>query len=448
MATKITLEEYKRKFGKLPDFSTAKTTNTQETGPSLGERLGNTGTEMRERVSGNISGTGDYADKSLLNRGVGATATVFSGVAKGALDYAPKPVREAASYVGEKVGQGFNATTDFVSDSKGLQGFMKDVPKNNLGEEILGTVSGAGEIAGTISGAKGTAGALNRTVNLTKKVGTAVSDTANTLKNKIPLSKPLNPIDTAVQDATPNYEASTPTQKGKLLDRTQEGGILKGRTVKPNALEIEAGTELSKVPGYNPNSTKLAKFQVAKTENIKRGQALEASLKTEKVVVPKREIVSTVKKVINDVPNYSLLLAKSDPVIINYMRVLENAVNKVDGTLSGVLKLRKLLDDTYENARGKQAYGSDKISALDDVHKPARDALTQYLISHAKNTDVKASLRSQWNLYRAMDELQSAAEKESGSIIGRFRQNNPVLNRAAELGIQATGLGAGLGLTK
>ncbi len=252
----------------------------------------------------------------------------------------------------------------------------------------------------------------------------------------------------AIGDATPNYEASTPTQRQKLLGRVQEGGTFKGRTVKPTALETEAGQELSKVPGYDPNSTKLQKYQVAKAEIATRGEALSSSLQNEKIIVPKKEIVSKVRTAINDVPEQSLLLQKSDPVIKNYIRVVNNAVNSVDGNLKGVLDLRKNLDAVYENARGKAAFGSDKIAALDEVHTAARDTLTQYLIDHAAETDVKASLRGQWNLYRALDQLQIAAEKESGSSVGRLIQKYPITSKVVEKGARAVGLGTGISIVK
>ena len=99
------------------------------------------------------------------------------------------------------------------------------------------------------------------------------------------------------------------------------------------------------------------------------------------------------------------------------------------------------MDDAYENARGKQAFGSDKISALDDINKASRDALTNYLIENAKNTKVKLSLREQWNLYRAIDELKTMAEKESGSMVGRFIQQNPRAAKVIKGTTQALGIG-------
>lgn len=216
--------------------------------------------------------------------------------------------------------------------------------------------------------------------------------------------------------------------------RVQEGGVIKGRTVTSTSLEKEAAQELSKVKGYDPKATNLEKHQLIQKEIATRGKALTQSLKNETIAVPRKEIVSTVRNAVNEVPNESLLLQKSDPVIKNYMRVVNNAVAQNDGTLEGVLNVRKQLDAAYSAARGKMAFGSDSSAALDDVHTSARDSLTQYLIDHAKNTDVKSSLRSQWNLYRADDVIAPKSAKEGGNMVTRFAKAHPKITKAAEIG--------------
>src|SRR5207248_9538959 len=138
-------------------------------------------------------------------------------------------------------------------------------------------------------------------------------------------------------------------------------------------------------------------------------------LQDEKILRPPQQITKVVADAVNAVPEKSLLLQKSDPVISNYTRVVKNAVAQNDGTLAGELKVRQAMDAAYENARGKLAFGSDKISALDDVHRAGRDALNQDIISHARSTDVKAGLKSQWDLLRASDVLRTKAESEAGT---------------------------------
>lgn len=343
------------------------------------------------------------------------------------------------------IGKAVEFVSDKISDTPAVQKFANS-KAGEITSRITEDVANLNTIAGAVAGGMKVPEAKSVIISKTKGAIDSVSDS---VKNIIPKPKPpASPLETAIKDSTPNYETSTPTARGKLLSRVEEGGILKGRTVKPDKLNIEAGTELSKVPGYEPSATKLSKYQVTKAEIAKRGESLESSLKGEKVIVSKKEIISKVQKALDKLPNESLLLQKSDPVIANYMRVFKNALKKQPGNLYGILKLKKILDDAYENARGKQAFGSDKISALDDINKASRDVLTQYLIENAKNTKVKLSLKSQWDLYRALDELKTAAEKESGSSIGRLMQNNPLTTKIVETGVKAAGFGAGIGIIK
>lgn len=282
--------------------------------------------------------------------------------------------------------------------------------------------------------------AINSLPSVIENASSKIGGIASNVGGKINLSRSIDPLEVAIKDATPTYGALSTSQKGKVLNRVQEGGILGERTVKPTKLEVEAGTELSKIPGYDPSATKLAKYQLAQNEIAKRGQELETKLDAEKIIVPKKQVVNIVKNAIADTTKDSLLIQRADPAVKNYVRVLENAVNQSDGTLGGILRLRKTLDSVYENARGKLAFGSDKLSALDEIHTSSRNALTQYLVDNAK-TDVKSALRSQWNLYRASDELKFMAEKEAGSIIGRLMQQYPRSTKAVKMVGKAAGLG-------
>lgn len=363
---------------------------------------------------------------------IGATLSPFAG--------SVKPIGQAINYVGDKIG-----------NMSGVQKFANS-KAGEVTNRAVEDINGLNTIAGAVAGGMKSPEVGESMVNAAKNdIGgaidggggavSAVKDMASNVKEKITPAKP-DRVQTAIKDATPDYESMTKPQKGKVLDRVKEGGMLEGRSVEPDAMQVEAGNELSNVPEYDPASTKLQKYQVAKKEVGRRGQELQTKIDAETHIVPKKQVAKMVVDAVNDLPNRSLLLQKSDPVIANYIRVFKNALRKEPGTLGGVFRLRKILDQAYENARGKQAFGSDKISALDDINKVARDTLTQYVIDNAKNVDVKAGMRSQWNLYRAIDELKTAAERESGSVVGRFKQNHPFITKS----LKATGRAAGIGL--
>lgn len=418
--------EYKKKYGEIGLAQLSEPTQPEEKG-YLGRVI--------EQVKGNVH----EASQSLDASRAGTMNPLRAGVniAKNASSAVLAPVSQAPGF--KQLGEGFNKAGQAIVDTK-AGNKVTDALANNFSPETLGTAADTVETGLNVAGIEGTIAGAKSGFTKTKSAYNKITEpTPSGGSSSIP--DPQVTLKTAIQDATPDYESANPTRQTKLLDRVQEGGILQGGKVTPNALEIEAGTELSKVPGYDPKSTKLAKYKVTKAEIANRAKTLRESLKNEKVVVPKREVTSFVSKAVNDLPNRSLILQSADPVIANYMRVFKNAFKKLPGTLEGILDLKQTLDDAYENARGKQAFGSDKISALDDINKVSRDALTDYMIKKARNTDVKTGLRSQWNLYRALDELKIMAQKEPRSQFGRLKQKYPLTTK----GVRAAGRMIGVG---
>lgn len=428
----ITEAEYKKRYG-APDFSTAKQVSSE--GQDYLSRVGSTiKTNLGEAMQSATSGNGNLANDFSAG----------ANIAKNLTGAVLSPIAEAPGF--KQIGEGFNKVGQAIVESP-IGNKLTDKLSEKFSPQTLGTTSDLVETALNVVGIKGTLSGIKGGFNKTKSaVNSTVDATKQTFNKMTQKSATKSPLETAIKDATPDYESLSSTKKGQYLDRVQEGGTLEGRSIKPNKLEIEAGAELSKVPGYNPEGTKLSKYQATKAEITKQGQAFKESLKGEKQIVPKKETAKVAIDAINQVPNKSLLLQSSDPVIKNYIRVLKTALIKEPGNLSGVQRLIEVLDDAYENARGKQAFGSDKISALDDVHTAARNALTDYLIKKAKSTNVKAAKRSLWNLYRALDALRVAAEKESGSTVGRFMQSNPMTTKVIKGAANATGIGGAVNL--
>lgn len=425
----LSQEQFKQKYGEVGLTQFAQTAKAQKE-PGYFSRVGS---QVKDNLSEAFQSEKSFASNpnATLGQGLAAGANIAKNLSGAVL----APLTQAPGF--KQLGEGFGKAGEAIVNTD-LGNKLTDTLANNFSPETLGTASDVVEtglnVAGIYGGVKGGKALIEKGKN-------AVGQMKANADTPPPPTDQQITLDAAIKDATPDYESSTPTGKGKLLDRTQEGGFLKGRTVKPNALETEAGTELSKVPGYDPASTKLAKYQATKAEISKQGQAFKESLKNERTVVPKKEVASTVVKAVNEVPTKSLLLQSSDPIIKQYIRVMKAALVKEPGNLSGVQSLIETLDDAYENARGKQAFGSDKISALDDVHKASRDALTKYLIEKAQNTSVKAMKRALWNLYRATDMLRLAAEKESGSVIGRAIQKHPVTAKVVKALSNAVGIG-------
>lgn len=239
----------------------------------------------------------------------------------------------------------------------------------------------------------------------------------------------------AIQDVTPAY---SPKIIGESGIKVQEGGIVKGRTVVSSKINKEAGTELANTKSYDPNATNLDKYNAVTEKEIPSiGKTLDTSLENEHILRPPKEIMSVVKKAVTEASQNSLLLQKTDPIVVNYLRVADRAISKSDGTLAGEWKVRKILDQAYEDAGGK--YGNNK--GLDQIHRASRNALLEDMESKAVTTEVKASMKQMTNLYNASDTLLDKAKAEGGSSWERFTKKHP----ATKYLLKIAGEGAGLG---
>ena len=401
-----------------------------------------------------------YGEAGLRTAGAvaGAAADIVGEAAKSAWNtFVPDSIKNVVSGAVQQGGNDFLQAKNILgqTNQQTIQGIANFAAKHPEATKDLGSVVDIASLFGLkaapgaqMTGEEAVAGAKG-IVSKGTQIAEDIAGKAKGIITKSPESVAAKNLEMAVKDATPAYskrligEPAIKTETG-MIPRVQEGGAIKGRIVTPTTMEKSAGAELLKVPNYPTNGTALQKFQAIQPEIAARAEALAKSLKDEGVLRPPQQIVKVVKDAISNVSKESLLLQKSDPVISNYLRVLNNAVKVNDGTLAGELDVRKAMDAAYKNARGKLAFGSEKISALDDIHTAARDALNQDMIAHARNTDVKASLKSQWDLIRASDVLRDKAEAEAKTSIGRFTQKYPLTSKAAKAAGRAAGLGAGI----
>lgn len=440
-------------------------------------------------ISSDIQDAGSQLDTDMndtstnpLEKGVRAASDIATGVTNVAADVIPggKAVLGAAGKVAgagiDAAGNIGNTLADLATKvhlmspeqkatyDKANSDFASSDSGKNI-SKIATDLAAAGNTAGTILGASEGAGAIDSGItkgaNITKAGAGAVKDAATSALKGDPAAqaaqqaakdaatKQANTA-AAIKDATPDYESMNPTQKAKLrtqsavngVPRVQEGGTVKGRTVTPTKSEIAAGTELSNVKGYSPSMTNLEKSNLIQSEITNQAKTVRAGLAKEGIAVPPKEVLGVVTRAINKIPDTSLLVSKADPVIKNYTRVVRNAITKAPGTMEGMLDVRQALDQAYNNARGGLAYNSDKLASIDEIHKAGRDALNNYITDKAKNTPYEASMKTQTNLYRALDEVGRRADREAGSSVGRFVQQHPTAVKIGKTVGRATGLGA------
>jgi hypothetical protein len=291
-------------------------------------------------------------------------------------------------------------------------------------------------------------------------------------------------IASRLDDATPSYHKSMIGKyvmtadsldedgnlvKGSLTPRiASEGTGLNGlRPVTRSASETAAGTELKNVPDYPDNGTNLEKgLAVQKeisteAENMRSGlqkEDQENPLDTESQRVKVNNIIKAnlppeLQKLLGvlspeheaflrgmyeksgvpipeggidvNLPNEKSVVPKT--AANRYFQDVSDAASEYDGSREGLLDLRQKVDSLFDKHGGKYAFGTDSQNALAESHADIRDALNKELHDNVTDTDVKASLKKQTNLYRARDVLNAKAQAEDPTQFGRAQQKFPVL---------------------
>lgn len=330
--------------------------------------------------------------------------------------------------------QGGDAVQSLLSAAMLIPGAQPEDLALKAGLEGLTARLGANAAAGGLIGASNAVGQGKSAsqVGVQGLLGAGLGGLAGGAGALLKAVTPAEKLQSAIEDATPSYSP-------KIIGEQpiKEGGILSKRKVIPNSSNIDAGTELSKVPNYPVKGTALEKYQAIEPEIAKKGQALDQSLKNENVLRPPQELKSLVQKAVTKVAQNSVLLQKADPAVTNYLRVSGRAIDQNEGTLYGERQVVKDLDNAYEDAGGK--YSNNK--PLDQIHRAARTALINDMEAKATNTGVKASLKEMSNLYNAQDTLKDKAMKEGGSKLEQAMKNHPIVSKVAKTGLGLTGLG-------
>lgn len=382
-----------------------------------------------------ITGIGDSI-KALGETGLGTAAGAVQAI------FAPisAPIQTLIQHLSAasdaQKANGTPGITDNIVNSPQADAARKAISDwSSAHPELARTLGDAFTVGTAALGSGGEGDILNQSVS---DVARGAVDTAkNAVSNvkdmvvKSPEAQAAKITQQAIKDTTPAYSKSLVGESDiKGVPRVQEGGILTSRTVTPTDAEVAAGKELAKIPNYPVKGTALQKFNAIEPEIAKEGKALATSLKDENILRPPKEVAKIVKTAINNASENSVLLQKTDPIVKNYMRVANKAITQSDGTLAGELKVRQALDNAYADAGGK--YINNK--GLDQIHRAARNALNDDLEAKAVNTEVKASLKKQSNLYKAQDVLQDKAKAEGANGLKRWIKNNPKTMTAVKIG--------------
>ncbi len=462
-------------FANWANERTAPTTQVRK--PGIIERVSENVKSSLGEAKNEIMGTGDYTGQNPFQRGAELAATATGAPFKASFAANPEALQNVYNKPTEAVSSFVNWLGDMIGGTKHAQDFVMKHPDAAKALENTAKTTGAlAETAGNVALATG-AGEIkgkdiipnikegaSATVKNFKEAGTSFKEAVT--KSPIEIAaeqakqakiKTESFQKNAIKDATPSYnkkiigENMVEGPNGKMIPRLSEPDTLnptKPRTVNSSTSEIDAGKELTTVPGYQAliekNATALDKANLVQNEIVTRAKALDASLEKENVLRPPKELNKLVKDATTKAGSESLLLQKADPAIKNYNRVANIAIKDSPGTLAGERKVVLKLDQAYEDAGGK--YMNNK--ALDQIHRAARNALIDDMEAKAVSTEVKASLKSMKNLYNANDVLWEKAREEGGTKWEQFKKAHPIISKTAATVGRYTGLGEAIHLSQ
>lgn len=149
--------------------ATFKPTQTQPIEkPSMFERVKTGIQEKGAKVQEQISGEGEFADKSALERGVGATATAFSALSSTLYNVLPEGIRNTLDKAGEAIGGGVQYLADKISENPALQRFANSEAGQDT-ERVTRVLADLGIISGEILGVDQGTKLLQKGADITKQ---------------------------------------------------------------------------------------------------------------------------------------------------------------------------------------------------------------------------------------------------------------------------------------
>jgi hypothetical protein len=212
----------------------------------------------------------------------------------------------------------------------------------------------------------------------------------------------------------------TKAVKEAQVGRTTEvgKGVFKKSYIKPTGQESASIDAVSKIPNVSAKNTYQQNFNIIKEHNIKEAVKLESSIAKNDFVIPKKEIVSRLNEAKIKVSESPLITGDAVKTADKLLIKANQLIAENPGTGSGVLKARKAYDLWVESQKPK-VFDAKVDSAFTIANREIRNTFNTILEEKAPNLGIKASLKNQSSLYRAMDNIKPKAAFEADSAIGR-----------------------------
>lgn len=422
----LSAEQFNKKYGTADAFpATQKPTDyvsrvKSEIGGSLSEAL------QSEKQS--ISGT--------LNP-LAAGANIAKNVTGAILS----PVTQAIAPIANKtIAPILNAITSKITDTKAVQDFTNLLSKH---PQLSGAIADTIQTGFNVAGVEGGVSAVKGGFNLAKTgVNNAVEGTKNALssaKQSVYGGEQPNFVDNLITPKLSPDKLSSVMKTGKVT----EGQGLLGQRELSNAIPgfQDIKSAVAEVPGISPRNTNLENLNLIHNEIGTVAKDLESQVGQEKSFFSPNQFKSLMNDVKSSLGENPTIVGDAETAASKVATKFQSLVAENGYNPKGLLLARKALDKWILSQKGAKVFSPATESGITTAVGEIRQAGNNFLADISPNTAVKALLKKQANLYRAIDAIAPKAATEGNSLISQFIKAHPVLVKAGKIVSEGTIIG-------
>ena len=433
----MTLDEFKKKYGREPGMPSQVSQETPPQTPALGSRLGTVYKESASKIGTSITRGADKIGQAKdLPGAVGASLEAGLGTAAGAARAVFAPAEAATGAVADATGiHPIKALADtFPEQAQGLSSWAERHPDaaRNLGDII--TVGTAGFLGGKNPLKADLGGASNF---LEKTKGTSADFVAKGEKAHVDRA-----VNEALQLTRPilNKKATI----NSFVKAGKPGGVSTGALGKIDYTPTAFDKEVAQVA-----SPFISKSKNAAQNSYNLGQEIERFSKDEVrpflEANPRAVNAQTVEAKLKSIPIPDLF--KTDPVLERtYKLVREKMMTRIresGGNTVDIWDARKQFDADVIKEFGDVAFTDSKYTPIRRAITDMRTAVNDFIGTQIGDDTFKEQLKRLSRLYEAQDRIATGNYKLLGSnVFTRWALENPEKAKLIKWGVGLT-LGAG-----
>jgi hypothetical protein len=228
---------------------------------------------------------------------------------------------------------------------------------------------------------------------------------------------------------------------------TEAKGFFKKDIIAPTKLEVQAAEEVAQIPGISSKNTFQKNFNIVRDYNVGQAKQLEADIARYDFAISKKEVLSKLDEAAKSLQDNPLIVGDAEKTANKLIGGAKQFIQANEAKGSGILKARKEFDNWVLRQKPK-AFDAKSENAFTIANKEIRDTLNTILDENATNLGIKDSLRKQFSIYRAMENIAPKAAEEANTPIRRAFNNVMktigIKNKLVQAVAAAVGIG-GLG---